>query len=61
MLRTYSIIRLTKLSYSIIWIMDGVTIFFFFLFFCSDHFSIGVLDRIESDSNQLTVEGTGSF
>ena len=33
----------------------------FFFFFCSDHFSIGVLDRIESDSNQLTVEGTGSF
>ena len=33
----------------------------FFFFNCSDHFSIGVLDRIESDSNQLTVEGTGSF
>ena len=55
-LHTHSIIRLTRISVSIVWNVDGVTKFFFLLFlisFYSDHFSMKALDRIESEQSSV--------
>ena len=50
-LRTYSIVRLTRISCSIIWNVNEVTIFF--SFFNDDHFSIRALNRMESRQSSI--------
>ena len=55
----YSIIRLTRLSCSIIQNVDGVTSFFFY--FMVTIFQLGPWIGLSLDSHQLTIEETGLF